>query len=349
MKPVDIKSMLDLALRARKLGKKFNPLFTGPAGVGKSEIVQQWANENKLPFVDLRIAYMESPDLIGYPLIVNENGKQKTVHVTPEFWPTEGEGLLLLEEPNRGTTSVLNTLMQLLTDRKVHKYTLPEGWIVAGCINPENEVYDVNTMDAALKNRFAIFDIDYDKNTFVKHMLETNYEKNIVDFVESGNWSFVPPEQIQESNGNKYNSPRSWSAVDAAMKAGFENQEQELELYKSILGTNTGIQFYKFQHEDAPVTADELLKHKKQGLKRLADHCSTKNYKNSYISLTVKSIIEHADFPEELFVDVALTIPADQSYALLRDYQFKKNDEKLTQKLFEKYPKLKAHIKESFK
>ena len=136
MTPETIFEILDVAMQIRKNGDVFNPLFVGPPGVGKSQIVQQWAKKNNLPFIDLRAAYLEAPDLIGFPSIeTKSNNKKVTVHNIPEFWPEEGTtGVMLLEEPNRGTTSVLNTFMQLLTDRKVHKYTLPEGWIIVGCI-----------------------------------------------------------------------------------------------------------------------------------------------------------------------------------------------------------------------
>jgi hypothetical protein len=69
MKPTRIFEVLDLALEARKKGQIFNPLFAGAAGVGKSQICQQWVNQQRknnpnFGFIDLRIAYMEQPDFL---------------------------------------------------------------------------------------------------------------------------------------------------------------------------------------------------------------------------------------------------------------------------------------------
>jgi chromosomal replication initiation ATPase DnaA len=47
MKPIQIMAMLDLALAARKAGKVFNPMFTGEAGLGKSEICQAWVKKQR--------------------------------------------------------------------------------------------------------------------------------------------------------------------------------------------------------------------------------------------------------------------------------------------------------------
>ena len=145
MKPIDIMKVLDLAQRARRNGFIFNPLFTGDAGLGKSQICQKWVEEQqkrnpKFFFKDLRIAYMEAPDLIGFPETEkDERDLVRTCHRLPEFWPTDpdAEGLILLEEPNRGTVGVMNCLMQMLTDRIIHNYEVPKGIIFAACINPD--------------------------------------------------------------------------------------------------------------------------------------------------------------------------------------------------------------------
>jgi hypothetical protein len=120
MKPTSIFQILDLAQEARKKGEVFNPIFTGEAGLGKSQICQQWVKQQRktdpnFGFIDLRIAYMEAPDLIGLPENeLAEDGIKVTSHYLPDFWPRNpnSRGLLLLEEPNRGTTGVMNCLIQ---------------------------------------------------------------------------------------------------------------------------------------------------------------------------------------------------------------------------------------------
>lgn len=340
MKPTKITSVLDMAYAARKKGEILNPMFTGEAGLGKSFICQQWVKEKRktnpnFGFLDLRIAYMEAPDLIGFPSEKKDhNGLDRTKHLLPEFWPTEGEGLILLEEPNRGTTGVMNCLMQLLTDRKVHNYTLPEGWIIAACINPDSAEYDVNAMDAALRNRFVEFEIEYDHNSFVSYIDNRNYHPNIQNFIKSGVWVYKTSKEV--AKGSKYISPRTWSQMQAAELSGLDQDKAaHWDFSLSILGKDIGKEYHNFCYDQAPVTAQDILKDKKAAMKRLKMQSDKNNYQGDMIAVTVESVIKaygglakdcKADqIDEDTMVEVAKTIPSDQAVNLLKGCGFKQS------------------------
>jgi len=335
MKPTMITSMLELAWSARMINKTFNPLFTGEAGLGKSEICQQWVSKKQkvnpdFGFLDLRIAYFEGPDMIGFPDKIKVNGVLRQINCLPDFWPTEGEGLILLEEPNRGTTGVMNTLMQMLTDRKVgHKYEIPKGWIFASCINPESAEYDVNHMDTALKNRFEEFEIEYDGVCFLEYMENHEWSETIQMFVGSGAWVYKNSAEVPQ--GTPYISPRTWSKLDNAEKAGVKD---DMSLHRmvamSILGKHLGDEYWKFCHKESPVTAQDLIKNKKEGLRRLRKQSDPNNYKGDMISITVESIIKNYgglkpkkdQVNEATMADVARTIMSDHALNLIKGCGF---------------------------
>jgi len=345
MKPTKIFSIMDLAKRARDMGEIFNPLFVGPPGVGKSHIVQAWAHANKLPFIDLRLAYMEAPDLIGFPSIETKNGRQATVHNIPEFLPDSGEGVLLLEEPNRATSSVMNCLMQLLTDRKIHKYTLPPGWLIVGCINPEGNEYDVNSMDAALKDRFEMFSISYDKASFLDYTKSAGWSKDISNFIESNTWTYKAPEEIGNVPGSKYVSPRTLSKLNAADKAGFD-KEDELEIYETVLGVNIAKDFYNFKHNESPVSVADLVNHLIPSLEKLKKFSDPANYKGGMISLTVKDMLhEESEVTDTLLAEVLLVIPCEQGTVLIRELEGKRKDDTLLARIFKSHKEVKALYK----
>lgn len=334
MKPSNINAVLDLALKANEIGEIVNPMFTGDAGLGKSQIVQQWVAKQRetdptFGFLDLRIAYLEAPDLIGFPETSRDaNGLERTCHRLPEFWPTSGRGLILLEEPNRGTTGVMNCLMQLLTDRKVHNYTLPSGWMIAACVNPDSSEYDVNTMDAALKDRFEEFEVEYDALTFMEYMEQKNWDQNIQRFVGNGVWVYKTPKELGQ-NG-KYISPRTWSKVNAAERAGLSQNNRMLHRITvcGILGKDIGNEYHSYCFDQAPVTAQEILKDRKGAFKRLKEHCSQDTYRGDMIPVTVDSIIKAYggkkdkctpdQIDEDTMVEVAKIIPADQTANLIK-------------------------------
>lgn len=336
MKSMQIREVLDLAFEARKQDLIFNPLFTGDAGLAKSFQCKAWAKEKQkqnpnFGFIDLRIAYMEAPDLIGFPKEVPDEQSPtgfKTIHCLPDFWPREGEGLLLLEEPNRGTIGVMNCLMQLLTDRTVHKYILPKGWVVAACINPESAEYAVNNMDAALKNRFEEFEIDYDHNSFVEFIEEAKWHAPLVSFIKSGAWVYKSTKEL--AKGATYISPRTLEKINNAEKSGLsKNKPLHFITARGTLGKDVGKAYHKFCFEEAPITYNELLENKEEALNRLKKQCKPGAYQGDMVGITVESIsknfiaqedddITNSKIGEKTMADVCAIIPADQGVNLLK-------------------------------
>ena len=344
MKVSRIFEIMDLAWKSRQLGDRFTPMFRGGAGLGKSEVVQQWVAKQRkrnpnFGFIDLRVAYYEAPDLVGYCSVLEVNGVARSVFALPEIWPTEGEGLALFEEPNRGTTGVMNCLMQVLTDRQVGtKYKLPPGWMMAACVNPDDANYDVNAMDTALTDRFEIFDIEYDPNTFIHYIEDSKYDPCIVRFIKSGAWTYKSADSIAEKDGGKYISPRTWSKLNAAERAGCrDNRSLHRIVCQSILGKHVGNEYWKSCWDDAPVTAQDILNNPEVALSKLSDQCKPDQYQGDRIAVTVESIVQSygglskADggectdeqIDENLMAKIAMIIPSDQALVLIRECGYK--------------------------
>lgn len=367
MKPSNIFAVLDLAYEARKQGRTLNPIFTGEAGLGKSEITQAWVKKqrernSKFGFLDLRIAYMEAPDLIGFPSEGKDNkGTARTMHLLPEFWPTEGEGLILLEEPNRGTTGVMNCLMQLLTDFKVHNYELPEGWMIAACINPDSSEYDVNTMDAALKDRFVEFEVEFDHMAFIDFIDAAQWHDKVQMFISSGIWTYKTTKEIGKDG--KYISPRTWSKVNAAEMAGVgKNRALHRLTVQSILGKDIGNEYHKYCYDSAPVTAQDLLKDKPAAIKRLKSQSDPSTYQGDMIAATVESIekyygglkkdCKNDQIDEDTMAEVAKIIPADHAVNLIKGCGYKQSKGQITnffKDFTKRHPELVQVLKDNIK
>lgn len=350
-KPTHILPILDLALEARRQGRKFTPLFSGDAGLGKSEICQQWVAEQQKRnpnffFIDLRLAYMEAPDFIGLPKIVGEN---RTSHILPEFWPSEGEGLLLLEEPNRANSSVMNCMMQLLTDRKVHNYKLPDGVITAGCIN-EGGTYDVNDMDTALRDRFEIYPIGYDFKTFLAYAESNKWHGDLLNFIKAGVWIYKSPEELGDDG--HYISPRTLSKLNTALKSGVEKMpEIYYNTIQSILGKNVGREYYKFVSENRPVLAQDFVENEKDAFKRLEKICDKEGYRGDLIEILNGSLADNYEtsIDDEIILKVVKLIPKDQAVNLLRSCVLKSKQKKDLEHFIKLDPTLKATLKEALR
>lgn len=107
--------------------KTDTPVFLhGSPGIGKSYIVNDIAQREKLAIIDVRLSQLDAVDLRGIPTI-KEN---QTVWMPPVFLPSDAksEGILFLDELNSAPLSVQAAIYQLVLDRKIGEYTAcPKG------------------------------------------------------------------------------------------------------------------------------------------------------------------------------------------------------------------------------
>lgn len=125
----------------------------GPAGVGKSSLVKQVAQDNDMLCVDFRLSQIEASDLRGLP----DRQDGQTVFLPPKTLPDhqmDQAGILFLDELNRAQGDVMQAAFELVLDRKIGDYQLPENWqvVVAGNFGDD---YDVRQPDPALMSRFC--------------------------------------------------------------------------------------------------------------------------------------------------------------------------------------------------
>jgi hypothetical protein len=209
--------------------------------------------------------------------------------------------------------------MQLLTDRKVHDYSLPSGWVIAGCINQDDGNYDVNTMDAALSDRFETFAIEYDHKTFTDYIRANDWHKPLINFIESGIWVYKKAGEIGEQG--KYISPRTFSKLNVAELAGLsDNRELHFQVSTAELGDAVGREYYKYKFEDAPIVVKDLLEDEKAALKKLKKQCDSDTYRADLVNVTVESLceaFERKEVSEELVVKVAKIIPSDLALSMI--------------------------------
>jgi hypothetical protein len=348
MKPSEMFDVLDLAKRARDKGKIFNPLFVSPPGLGKTEIVEQWCKKNGYGYIPFSLATSDAPDFKGFPLIKEVNGKSRMSFATPDIWPDSGKHVIVLEELNRTTQATMQCVLSVGDKRRgFDGYTLPPEVIVVGCVNPDDG-YDTTAMDPALKDRFEIFNVTYDRQSHVAYMKATEYDARIINFVEAGRWEYKEPNALGNVPGTKYISPRTISKLDAALAANL-SAHMERAVYEEILGINIGKDFYNFCHDESPVTMFDLRSNKQHSLNKLAKFGDPAKYQNGMISLTVKDIIEDNTIENDLLCEVLLVLPVEQVKTLIVGIEMKRKltADSLLKQLMTENKKVLKHCKET--
>ena len=116
------------------------PVFLwGAPGVGKSQIVSQVAAMRGMALRDIRAVLLDPVDLRGLPRLTDAG---TAVWCPPAFLPGAGDppqGILFLDELNAAPPLVQAACYQLILDRAIGEYRLPDGWSIVAAGNREKD------------------------------------------------------------------------------------------------------------------------------------------------------------------------------------------------------------------
>jgi len=189
-------------------------MIWGPPGIGKSSIVAEVAQASDLSFIDLRLSQLAPTDLRGLP--VPEDGTARWY--PPEFLPRKGKGILFLDELNMALPAIQGIAQQLILDRKVGAYTLPEGWFIWAAGNRKEDRASVFDMPAPLANRFLHVEVVPDFDSFKKYALVAGVHEHILAFLSFRTALLHKQDNLRPA----WPSPRSWMMANGLHKAGVD-------------------------------------------------------------------------------------------------------------------------------
>jgi MoxR-like ATPase len=206
--------LLDVAYRARR-----PVLLEGATGIGKSQIVGEFAAVSGMSMVVLDLSLLEPPDLVGLPVI----REGRTHYASPAELPTTGRGILMLEELNRAEIPVMQPALQLLSARRLHAYELPPGWMCVAAVNPDDGDYQVNRLDPALRSRFLQLSVCSDREAWLRWAVRHNVHPVILQIVRGHLDVF------------EHASPRSWAYASDLLSVLGPEEMRKRDLVRTVL------------------------------------------------------------------------------------------------------------------
>ncbi len=223
MKPSEIITSLTHLIATRQ------PLFLwGAPGVGKSQVVAQTAAALDLELIDIRALLLDPVDLRGLPRISADGRSEWCI---PSFLPVEGEGVLFLDELNAAPPLVQASCYQLVLDRRLGEYELPDGWTIIAAGNRESDRAVTHRMPSALANRFVHIDFDPDLEEWLLWAHTADIAPEIVSFLR-----FRPAllhDFQPDRSGKAFPSPRSWEFASKIV----QNVPEKKIMLKLLEGT----------------------------------------------------------------------------------------------------------------
>ncbi|MGD9970654.1 MAG: AAA family ATPase [Sulfuricurvum sp.] len=232
----------DTVTTIRALVESKIPTFLwGPPGIGKSSIVKQIAEEMEMECIDLRLALFDPTDLKGIPFY--DKKTHQALWAPPSFLPKEGRGILFLDEINSAAPAVQASAYQLILDRKVGEYVLPDGWAIVAAGNREGDRGVVHRLPSPLANRFVHVEMEVNAADWHDWALKVHIDARIlayIGFKKEALFAFDP-----SKNAKSFPTPRSWEAVDKILKSPLPKRLW-LDAIRGAVGEDASVDFLGF-------------------------------------------------------------------------------------------------------
>ena len=225
----------------------------GPPGIGKSDIARAVAKRKGAQFWDVRATLLDPVELRGipYPEDRPELGYKITRWAPPDFLPPQDstdEHVVNLDEITTASDSVQAALYQLILDRRIGDYRLPEGASLIACGNRQSDRAIAKRMSTALASRFVHITLRTDVHDWTTWALQTNVRIEIVNFINK-----MKPHLLHDfdpqSQEQAFPCPRNWSAVHKILEGMDKHPVKprvERALFEGAVGRGAAAEFIQY-------------------------------------------------------------------------------------------------------
>lgn len=222
------------------------PIFLwGPPGIGKSELVEGIAAAHEGHMIDLRLGQMEPTDIRGIPFYNKDLGKMDWAPPIDlpdeEFASQYPMVVLFLDEMNSAPPSVLAAAYQLILNRGIGRYKLPDNVVIIAAGNRESDKGVTFRMPTPLANRFVHLEMRVDFDSWFNWAVTHGVHKDVVgylNFAKQDLYDFDP-----KSSSRSFATPRSWSFVSDLIADDNLDDRTMVDLVAGTVGEGLAVKF----------------------------------------------------------------------------------------------------------
>ena len=252
MRPEQVSKILTQEFESVIHGHHTPVMLWGAPGIGKSQIISQVAIEHNVPMIDIRLSQMEPSDLRGIPFKNGDLVDWSIPSLLPDAARHGEQGILFLDEITSAPPTVSAAAYQLILDRRLGDYIVPEGWVIFAAGNRQGDRGVTYSMPAPLANRFSHYELDVNLDDWVAWAYKNNIDERIIGFLR------YRPEHLFEfdpaHNPVAFPSPRTWEFAYRALQKFDDNLNLFRQAASACVGEVAGVEVATFiEHlEDLP-------------------------------------------------------------------------------------------------
>lgn len=244
MRPAHLLTVIEKEFSSADTGHHTPVMLWGAPGVGKSQMVAQIAERHDVPLIDIRLSQMEPSDLRGIPFRVDEFVEWAVPSMLPNLKRHGNSGILFLDEITSAPPSVSAAAYQLILDRKLGEYEVPEGWAIIAAGNRQGDRGVTYSMPAPLANRFSHYEVEINLDDWVAWAYANGIDERIIAFLRFRQDLLFEFDAAQ--NPVAFPSPRSWEFAHRALKKFDESSNLLLGALQACVGKAAGIEVKAF-------------------------------------------------------------------------------------------------------
>ena len=244
MRPAQLLKVIDKEFQSTQHGHHTPVMLWGPPGVGKSQMVAQIAASHEVPLIDIRLSQMEPSDLRGIPFLKDQIVDWAIPAMLPDAERHGVQGILFLDEITSAPPSVAAAAYQLILDRSLGEYTVPEHWAIIAAGNRQGDRGVTYTMPAPLANRFSHYQVDVNLDDWVAWAYANGIDERVIGFLR------FRPDLVFDFdpsyNPVAFPSPRSWEFAHRALQKFGEDPDLLVSALQACVGKAAGVELNAF-------------------------------------------------------------------------------------------------------
>ena len=244
MRPSHLQVILRTEFSSASSGHHTPVMIWGPPGVGKSQLVAEVAQLHSVPLIDIRLSQLEPSDLRGIPFRSNELVEWAVPGMLPDKERHGNAGILFMDEITSATPAVSAAAYQLILDRCLGEYRVPQDWVIFAAGNRQGDRGVTYSMPTPLANRFTHFSFDVNLDDWVLWAHQHSIDERIIAFLR------FRPELLFDFDPAldpvAFPTPRSWEFAHHALKKFDSNKSILPSALQACVGDAAGIELNAF-------------------------------------------------------------------------------------------------------
>lgn len=218
-------------------------LLMGPPGIGKTQIMEQIAEECRIGLVAYTITHHTRQSAVGLPFIKEMEFAGKEYSIT-EYTMSEiiasvyrkieegcPEGILFIDEINCVSETLAPTMLQFLQCKTFGNQAVPEGWIIVAAGNPPEYNKSVREFDMVTLDRVRCMQVEADLGVWKAYARSRHIHGAILSYLELRPKNFYRVEA--DVDGLQFVTARGWEDLSILMQT---YEEMGLPVDETVVG-----------------------------------------------------------------------------------------------------------------